>query len=416
MSRPFKRYGQTTAWIGVGLGNLARWLPILVSTPDKSANSTAGATSADFGSWISTSLVLRNSSTATGSVLTSLWLLCADAVYEDEAADVDNDEAELTVLSVVAALLACVSDVIDRLLLGIDPLATELTDAKCEPSSEADALESVRLKEPPDNVVLSSSSSSSTESPDTKASNSAASGVVHHNQVLDVHGERRVVVVGRATRPFDRSLAVAAVSTRPNAHHQVHWALRIALGRVVGECSNGLAVNVPGERLGRPVDSVVVVVGSWVVHLVISASIVSSCVSFGEVVCLHLVAVSAKPFEVDLVQVVRLQVERRDHACSVGRLEQHLDLTEHDVEVGSERRVVEPLGERELETFVGVEDLIWSRVDREMVALGLEVLHHGAGESWIGGTACGLERIACGSCERDAAGGCGRRQAGNQTA
>lgn len=86
------------------------------------------------------------------------------------------------------------------------------------------------------------------------------------------------------------------------------------------------------------------------------STVVGGGVTLGEVVRLPLSGVTAQKLDVDLIQVVRHQEERRDDTGTVGGLQQNFYSTEHDVEVGLDGWVVVALSKRQLQAFLCVCD------------------------------------------------------------
>lgn len=131
--------------------------------------------------------------------------------------------------------------------------------------------------------------------------------------------------------------------------------MREALAVVWLQCPDKIAVERPRDSVLGVLHGVgVEIVQRRAVHVVVDASVVSGGAAFGEPVGLELVGITAKQLDVDLVQVVALEIEGRDDTLSLGGLHHHLDLAEHDVEVGLDGRVVKALGDFQLQAIVRV--------------------------------------------------------------
>lgn len=116
---------------------------------------------------------------------------------------------------------------------------------------------------------------------------------------LDVHGERRSTVVGLTTGPFDGAGGVFGVTAGPDTDPEASGGLGEAsatLGLVAGQSADVLAVDEPGDLLGRPCDGVCVedLLGGG--HRLVSSAVVAGGVAFAKVVGLDLSGITPKSF------------------------------------------------------------------------------------------------------------------------
>lgn len=114
---------------------------------------------------------------------------------------------------------------------------------------------------------------------------------------LDVHSEGSLAVVGRATSPFDGTFTVGRVAASPDANPQIHGRLRVsgaALGLLVRNFSDLLAINQEGDRVLLPVDGVGVHGVDGSVDGRIRLAVVGGGVTLAEVVGLDLVVEAAE--------------------------------------------------------------------------------------------------------------------------
>lgn len=100
-----------------------------------------------------------------------------------------------------------------------------------------------------------------------------------------------------------------------------------------------------------------------------SPPVPSGGLSLAKVVALDLGTVSAEPFPVDLVKVIRLQDRTADHTDTWSRFDFELDTSEHDVPFRGQLRGVPGLGDCERST-VGVKGRIALRGEGVGRALG----------------------------------------------
>lgn len=178
--------------------------------------------------------------------------------------------------------------------------------------------------------------------------------VVGDGDGLHVHREGSLGVVGLTASPLDGSLAVVGVTTGPDTETQLHGSLgeaRAALGLVVLDSANRVAVNEPGDGFLGPVDSVGVegLLGS--VQVDPGLAIVGSGVALAEVVgfdsvreatnallftiSMHItLMVLMCAYPVNLVEVVRLHDDTADNTGTRSSLHLDLDATKEEVVLG----------------------------------------------------------------------------------
>lgn len=104
------------------------------------------------------------------------------------------------------------------------------------------------------------------------------------------------------------------------------------------------------------------------------ASIVSLHISFRKEIGLELGVVSSEHFNVNLVQVVTLKVERRHYTLALGRLHHHFYLSKHDIKAGFERRVIKPLLNAESEPITSERSLVLGFYDGKVLGTFSEIL------------------------------------------
>lgn len=160
-----------------------------------------------------------------------------------------------------------------------------------------------------------------------------AGGVVRHADGLDEHGKWAFGVVGWSTGPLNRAGRVGWITTAPGTHFDLHGRLRILVWLSIGCCQGSYrdAVDLPHNLVCRPVDGVGLESGLTSCVRVEGTSIIRTRDALSEVICLDLVRITAEPFPVYLVQVIRLQHEAADDASSRRRFGHYLHFAKHDV-------------------------------------------------------------------------------------
>lgn len=174
---------------------------------------------------------------------------------------------------------------------------------------------------------------------------------------LHVHVEGSSAVVGQTTGPLNGALAVVRVTTSPDTKSQTHGGLRearAALGIVVVEGTNDIAVNQPLDHVLVPVDGVGVEGILETRHRHVADTVIGRGITLTEVVGLDLSVVATKGFlyagndhvshhqasgesggtdPVDLVEDIRFQDNAANDTSAGGSLHDHLGSTEEEVEV-----------------------------------------------------------------------------------
>lgn len=154
----------------------------------------------------------------------------------------------------------------------------------------------------------------------------------------------------------DSARVVVRITTGPHSDLDHHGRLRILVGLcgLRSDYADGLAIDLPDNLLTSPVDGVGVEV-IVVARVSVEGSTTKALgISLAKVVGLDLRVVSAQPFPVDLVQIVRLQDGAADNARAGSGLDHVLDVSEHDVEVGGDQRRIALLGDGERGAFAAV--------------------------------------------------------------
>lgn len=115
----------------------------------------------------------------------------------------------------------------------------------------------------------------------------------------------------------------------------------------------------------------------------VSTSVVRGGIALAEVVGLDLGGITTQPLPVDLVKIVGLEDEARNHTLADRGLDCHIDLAEEDVLVGANRRGISLLVDGEDGTILGIIDR--GAIERlEDITLALrEVNFDGTAESRI---------------------------------
>lgn len=206
--------------------------------------------------------------------------------------------------------------------------------------------------------------------------------------LLDDHCIRAGLIVDHASSPVDGSLPVVFIAGGPNAKPDIAGALGVtvaAIGVLIGQGADQVAVNPPLEFLFGPVGGVVVELGVCVLNLVLVAVFIVLD-TFAVEVGLHGVHVVSDPFPIDLVQIVRLEDHTADDAPAMGYLEMSLDDAEEDVEVRLQGRRLQFLLDGELGAFGGVLELTVGDIPEILVERLVEVPFVGGAQSWGGRT------------------------------
>lgn len=164
-----------------------------------------------------------------------------------------------------------------------------------------------------------------------------AAHVVDDLAVLVVAEGGAVAEVGNAASPLDGALGGVGATGSPGADLDLHGRLGelgTALGLLVGQGADDLAIDGPVDLLVGPDDAVLVELAGGVLDGVETAAVVGAVVTLAEVVGLDLGVVAANPLPVDLVEVVGLEDDGGDDTLAGGGLDLAVKLTEEDVVVG----------------------------------------------------------------------------------
>jgi hypothetical protein len=136
-----------------------------------------------------------------------------------------------------------------------------------------------------------------------------AVAVVDNVELLVVADEGSLAEVGETTSPVDSALLSGGAAADPGTELDLHGGLGVggtALGIVVGQDTDNVVVDEPGQGRVGPVDSVLVPLGLGVGDGGESTAVVGAVITLAEVVGLNLGSVAAQPLPVDLVEVVGL--------------------------------------------------------------------------------------------------------------
>lgn len=219
--------------------------------------------------------------------------------------------------------------------------------------------------------------------------------------ILDHHGVRASIVVDLTTSPFDRSLRIVRVTSRPDTNANIARRLRertlcAILRLIVGQGPEQLAVDPPLNLVLGPVGGVVVEFGVGVVDLEELAVLVVGD-TLAVVVGLDLGGVVANPFPVNLVQVVRLQHDTTDDTSTGSHLDVHFDDAEEDVEGGLDCGRFELLVDGEFGALVGVDDFAIGDVPDLLIESAVEGPGVVCSQRWVGVTffLCGITVSPC---------------------